>query len=136
MDFGASTLMQMTRTAMRYNTQRQAELGRNIANIDTPGYGARDLKPLDFGQMAESEASRLELRSTAPSHMASFSPFKGPFNEQLQRNTFESTPVDNNVVLEQQMAKVNESGLNFQLASSIYRKLQGMFKTAIGSGRG
>lgn len=136
MDFGASTLMQMARTSMRYNTQRQAELGRNIANIDTPGYGARDLKPLDFGQMAESEASRLELRSTAPSHMQGFNPFKGPFNDDLQRSTFESTPVNNNIVLEQQMAKVNETGLNFQLASNIYRKMQGMFKTAIGAARG
>lgn len=133
MNFGESTIMQMAKTSMRWNMQRQSELSKNIANVDTPSYAARDLKPLDFSNMAEAEASRLNLRATAPRHMDGFNHMKGPYGDQVTRNTFETTPVANNVVLEQQMAKVNETGLEYQLATNIYRKMQGMFKIAIGN---
>lgn len=133
MNFGESTIMQMAKTSMRWNMQRQSELSKNIANVDTPHYAARDLKPLDFGNMAEAEANRLNLRATAPRHMEGFGALKGPYGDQVTRDTFETTPVANNVVLEQQMAKVNETGLEYQLATNIYRKMQGMFKIAIGN---
>jgi len=133
MNMNDSTVMRMATSSMRYNMQRQNELARNIANIDTPGFAARDLKPLDFEHLAAAEANRLNMRATAPTHMEGFSKNSGPFKDEATRRTFESTPLKNNVVLEQQMAKVNETGINYQLASNIYSKMQGMFKIAIGN---
>lgn len=135
MDFNSSSVMKMAKTQMAYNMQRQTLLGSNIANIDTPGFEARDLKKLDFANMAEAEANRLEMRATAPKHMAGISPYGGPYRSEKERNTFESTPVGNNVVLEEQMAKVNEVGLQYQMASGVYRKMNNLFKIAIGSNR-
>ena len=53
MDYNDITIMKMATGHMRYQTQRQKVLAENIANIDTPRYLASDLKPLDFGAMAE-----------------------------------------------------------------------------------
>lgn len=135
MDFNSSSVMKMAKTQMAYNMQRQTLLGSNIANIDTPGFEARDLKKLDFANMADAEANRLEMRATAPKHMPGINPYSGPYRSEKERNTFESTPVGNNVVLEEQMAKVNEVGLQYQLASGVYRKMNNLFKIAIGSNR-
>lgn len=133
MDFNSTSVMQMAKTQMAYNMQRQTVLSSNIANIDTPGYQAQDLKPLDFGNMAEAEANRLELRATGPKHMQGINPYSGPYRSEKDRKTFETTPVHNNIVLEEQMAKVNTVGLQSQLASNVYRKMNLLFKTAIGN---
>ncbi len=135
MDFNNSSVMKMAKTQMSYNMQRQTLLGSNIANIDTPGYEAKDLKKLDFGRMADAESKRLEMRATATKHMPGINPYGGPYRDEKDRNTFESTPVGNNVVLEEQMAKVNEVGLQYQLASGIYRKMNNLFKIAVGANR-
>ena len=41
----------MLRERMTWLNQRQDVLSQNVANADTPGYVARDLKPLDFDDM-------------------------------------------------------------------------------------
>lgn len=135
MDFNNSSVMRMAKTQMAYNMQRQTVLSSNIANIDTPGFKAHDLKKLDFGNMAEAEANRLNMRATAPSHMAGINPYTGPYRTERDRHTFESSPVENNVVLEEQMGKINQIGLQYQMASGIYRKMNSMFKIAIGTNR-
>ena len=38
----------MLRERMSWLNARQDVLSQNVANADTPGYTARDLKPLDF----------------------------------------------------------------------------------------
>lgn len=41
-------LMGMLRERMSWLNRRQDLLSQNVANADTPGYVARDLKPLNF----------------------------------------------------------------------------------------
>jgi flagellar basal-body rod protein FlgB len=131
MEFNKTTIGAMAKTAMSYNMQRQAEIGKNIANIDTPNYEAKDLKKLDFSKLADAEAKRLEMRATAPKHMQGTTAQGGAYADERNRHAFETTPVGNNVVLEEQMANINEIGLKYQLASSIYRKMNGLFKMAV-----
>ena len=45
-------LLSMLRERMTWLNQRQDVLSQNVANADTPGYVARDLKPLDFEDAA------------------------------------------------------------------------------------
>ena len=133
MDFGNSTVMKMAETLMQYNTQRQGELNRNIANIDTPNYEARDLKPLDFDNLVKRESARLEMRATASPHMMGTLAGGGAFGTHKQNAPFETTPTGNSSDLEQQMAAVNDASFGFQLASNVYRKMQSMMRTAIGN---
>lgn len=133
MDYNDVTIMKMAKSHMRYQTQRQKLLAENIANIDTPRYKANDLKPLDFGKMAESESRRLEMRATAPQHMQGVQQFSGPFKEDKMDQTYETSPTKNNVVLDEQMGNVNTTQAQFQLSSTLYRKMNSLFRIALGN---
>src|ERR1700692_3913587 len=57
---------------MRYLTERQAVIARNIANADTPDFKAQDLAPFNpVGALSASGGtSPLSLVQTNPAHMS------------------------------------------------------------------
>lgn len=125
--------MRMMAVKMGYLSERQDVLSHNVANIDTPGYQARDLKELDFKRMAAMQSTKLRMRITSENHASGFPKIPDDYREEKTKKTFETTPVKNNVVLEEQMAKVAETQLEFQMVSNLYKKTTGLFKTAIGN---
>ncbi len=132
MDFSKIKLFSMMHTKMAYLSERQDVLSQNIANVDTPRYKPQDLRPLEFGNMAMNEARRLELRATSPSHQQ---PKEKPqdFRQEKQRETYARTPMENEVVIEEQMMKVAETNLQYQTTTNLYKKTADMFKIAIGN---
>ena len=52
---------------LQYRTERAEILAGNIANVDTPGYQARDL---DFDRMLGQQKAMLTLQKTNPHHLA------------------------------------------------------------------
>ena len=50
-------LLSMLKERMGWLNQRQNVLSQNVANVDTPGYTARDLKPVDFEQALRNATS-------------------------------------------------------------------------------
>ncbi len=133
MDIKEPTLNTMMKRHMNYMTERQQVLAQNIANIDTPGYQARELKKVDFGGMAEAAAGKLEMRLTSPKHMNSGSGIPKDFREEKDRSTFESSPTQNNVVLEDQMGKISDTGAQYNLSSTMLRKYTQLYRKAAGS---
>jgi flagellar basal-body rod protein FlgB len=133
MEFGKLTLMRMMALKMSHLAERQDILSHNIANVDTPGHQARDLKPLDFKRMASMQTNKLKMRITSEQHSSGFPKIPDTFRDEKTKRTFETTPMQNNVVLEEQMAKVAETQLEFQMMTNLYRKTNGLFKTAIGT---
>lgn len=121
----------MLGTQMRYLTQRQGVLARNVANIDTPGYRSQDLKPLDFSNLAAAESQRLNMRATSGKHLTGRGD-GGAFASQRNRDTFETTPVNNNVGVDEEMAKISRTGADYQMASSMYRKFTQLYRSAVG----
>ena len=57
MDLPDVPLLSMLRERMTWLNQRQDLLSQNVANADTPGYVARDLKPLDFDKLLNGSQS-------------------------------------------------------------------------------
>ena len=51
-------LLAMLRDRMAWLNQRQDVLTQNVANVDTPGFVARDLKPFDFSRRRLEETGR------------------------------------------------------------------------------
>lgn len=133
MDFGKLSLFQMMQTKMGYLSEREDVLSQNIANLDTPGFKPRDLKKLDFKRMAMMHSNKLKMRITSSAHSSGTPAMPSEFRAEKTRKTFETTPVENAVVLEEQMAKISETQLQFQEVTNLYKKTTAMFKTAIGN---
>ena len=133
MDFGKLTLFQMMQTKMGYLSERQDVLSHNIANIDTPGFKPRELKKLDFNRMAMLHTNKLKMRLTSEAHSTGTPAMPDDFRSEKMRKTFETTPVENAVVLEEQMAKVAETQLQYQEVTNLYKKTTSMFKMALGN---
>lgn len=117
---------------MAYLSESQDILSQNIANADTPGFTPKRLKKLDFEKMAQIEAHRLKLRATSPLHQSG-ARNSTDFRVEDWKKTYESTPVENKIALEEQMAKLSANAQDYQMVTSLYHKTTGMFRTAIGN---
>jgi flagellar basal-body rod protein FlgB len=117
---------------MTWLSQRQEVLAQNIANANTPDYAPQDLKPMPFAETMKRLAP-VNPDMTSPLHMAG-TVFRraAPFNADEQRKRYEIAPDGNSVVVEEQMIKVAETQMDYQLVTNLYRKHVDMIKTAIG----
>ena len=135
-------LFRLAGDRMRYLTERQTVLARNIANADTPGYKAQDLAPFTVespqpgggtsGAVAVNGV--LALARTEPGHIA-------PGNTGAQSpQIIETSPAyganasGNTVSIEEQMLKSADVANAFSLATAAYAKSVSLLKTAIDSG--
>jgi flagellar basal-body rod protein FlgB len=128
-------LLVMLKERMVWLGQRQRVLSENVANADTPGYAARDLKPLDFAQALKAAtaqpASSIALATTNPRHIALVHGGVGRFDDDKSPDTA-ADPTGNSVSLEQQMIKVADTQAQFQAATNLYAKALELMRTAIG----
>jgi len=132
MDLQGIGLFRMISQQLRWLGQRQEVLSQNVANADTPGYQARDLQPLAFGDALQQ--ATLGPAVTQAGHLAGKS--ADPAAAKVKTITpWEVSPDGNGVVLEQQMTSLAETQADYQMATEIYRKQIGMLKTAIGSNK-
>lgn len=141
MDLGKITLFAATRKRLAWLNQRQEVLARNIANADTPRFRPSDVEPFRFRAATEAPdgaagSGRLKMATTAGGHLGGRGAAgAGAADVRQERRPFETAPAGNAVVLEEQMAKANETAMTHKLVSELYRKHLGMFRMALGSGR-
>jgi flagellar basal-body rod protein FlgB len=127
-------LFDVLRERMSWLNTRQNVLSTNVANADTPGYDARDIKPMDFAALlkraAGTGATPGALTVTDPHHIA-LKGSAGTFQDYSAPDT-ESTSGGNTVSLEQEMIKVADTQAQYQIATNLYSKAINMMRTAIG----
>jgi flagellar basal-body rod protein FlgB len=135
MDLPDIPLLSMLKTRMSWLNQRQDVLTENVANADTPGYVAHDLKQPDFAdalnQVSGPTQAASQLIITDPRHIALPSSGTSSFEDVEARDT-EASPNGNSVSLEQEMIKVSDTQAQFQAATNLYSKAMSMMRTAIG----
>ena len=137
MDFSKLPLFTAMTRRMTWLGQRQQVLAQNIANADTPGYGAQDLKEPSFNDLLRGSSTtgaggaKLIMASTQPGHIGGANPAKPTVEKSADS---EKKTSGNTVVLEDQMMKVSKTAMDFQLTTNLYRKHLGMIKTALGRG--
>jgi flagellar basal-body rod protein FlgB len=120
---------------MHWLNQRQKVLADNIANADTPGYSPRDMKDLDFKrELSKANASSMRMEVSSAKHIVPRGSSSGEFNfgTKNQKDVYETAPDGNSVVLEQQLMKVTETKMDYELMTNLYRKHMGMLRTALG----
>ena len=122
----------LIRNRMNWLGQRQQVLSQNVANADTPSYRARDLKEFDFREVLDSSRRRqmgVTLDRTNIAHsLGTSSSGRSEFSSGEVRDSYETAPDGNAVVLEEQMIKMSESVTNHGLMTQIYKKQLAMFK--------
>jgi flagellar basal-body rod protein FlgB len=99
--------------------QRQAVLAQNIANANTPGYAARDVKP--FSEVLAAQAQ--QAGSTDNPTGAESSSDRTASGRSINGNA---------VALDEQLEKIAETDTAHQLATNLYKKYVSLFRTAIG----
>lgn len=130
-------LFGMLRERMHWLQARQSVLSENVANADTPGFGARDLKAPDFRDMLKGEGGRLQMASTRSGHLAGSATSTarvGDFRAEDAPDS-ETSSNGNSVVLEEQMMKVSETQMDYQTATGLYSKGLSLIRIAV-TGRG
>ena len=133
MDLPQIPLLSMLKERMTWLSQRQDVLSQNIANADTPGYTARDLKPADFARMLQNVTSGNTfsgLMTDDPRHIAISTGQVG--FENVDSPDVNANPTGNSVSLEEEMIKVADTQAQFQAATNLYSKAMNMMRTAIG----
>lgn len=120
MDPASSNVFAVAEKRLAWIGQRQSVLAQNVANANTPGYAARDIKPFsDFVADQASASEGLTLVST------------GAGSSQDRATTGVSLN-GNSVVLDEQLEKIAETDNAHQLATNLYKKYVSMFRTVIG----
>ena len=140
MAIGDLPIFEMMKQRMQWLTARQQGLAQNVANADTPGYTARDLKQLDFGAMVERSGPALRAVATQAGHIGSpvtgrgqgMHPGQATGGEVIKKPDFETSPTGNSVVLEDQMIKVAQNQMDYQTVTGLYSKSLGLIKIALG----
>lgn len=136
MDFSDLPVMQMMSRKMSWLTRRTDVLAENVANADIPGYGARDLKAVSFRDMVRGEraAAANAPRVTSAAHLVGTVPVQ-PFDDKAAPDKYESAIDGNDVSIEQQLVKLNETQMSYQMTLNLYKKHIGMLQTALGRRR-
>lgn len=134
MELSQIPLIGLLQQRMSWLNSRQAVLSQNVANADTPGYTARDIKPIDFAQAlkgAQGSQYAGGLMTTNARHIQIAPPDSAPFGDTTAPDT-EANPTGNTVSLEQEMIKVADTQAQYQAATNLYSKAVDMLRTAIG----
>jgi flagellar basal-body rod protein FlgB len=135
MDLNRLPLFSMLTKRASWLDKRQEVLARNIANADTPGFMPRDLKPQDFRSLLTAPAPpQVGLVQTSATHNGP-STAKSRWKDEKAKETYETAPDGNAVVLDEQLMKVSETQADHRLALNLYSKHVAMLKAVLGRDR-
>jgi flagellar basal-body rod protein FlgB len=119
-------VMRMANELAQHAGQRQAEIARNVANADTPGYRAKDIASF---QDSYDAGLGLPMRATRPEHLANA---QAGQSWQVVDAPDSQSPNGNTVSLEEQMLKAAEVRQNHDMALTVYTTALSILRTSIG----
>jgi flagellar basal-body rod protein FlgB len=131
-------LFQVAGDRMRYLTERQTLIARNIANSDTPGYKAQDLAPFTPTSSTASTGGSpaVQLVQTNPAHLSLDATAAASQQTVVTDASYGGEkPNGNTVSVEEQMVKSADVANAFAMASAVYAKSISLMKIATGAGR-
>lgn len=132
MDLFGLPILTVLRERMHWLSARQTVLSENVANANSPGYTARDLKPLDFeALLSGGNDSGAAIALTNPAHLRPAAP-AGDFEAVAAPDSSTST-TGNSVVLEDQMIKVSQTQMDYEAVVNLYKKALGLIRIALGN---
>lgn len=132
MDLSNMALFKMARQKMGWLGQRQSVLAQNIANANTPGYRTKELENLEFDRELR-KLSTVRLAATSGEHLnGTVTPPDYRVEKVRLKDVYEVNPDGNSVVMEEQLMKLSDNQMQYQLATNIYQKNVKMLRMALG----
>ena len=125
--FGQIDTIRMARDLGAHAAARQQTVARNVANADTPGYRAADLR--DFAQVWRDQP-HTGLRATRGGHLSAVG--WGTAAGRPVDAGGEPAPNGNTVSLEDEMIRAAGARRSFDLSLSVYQSGLSLMRTAIG----
>ncbi|MEM6386063.1 MAG: FlgB family protein [Pseudomonadota bacterium] len=126
----APNIMKMAQSLARHSGARQAQVARNIANSDVPGYRARDL--VEFSEVLKGSPRGDSLRTTRTGHVL-HSSFEAQYA--TREIAGQASPNGNTVSIEQEMVRGTDAKSSHDLALTIYKSSLDILRTSLGKGR-
>jgi flagellar basal-body rod protein FlgB len=105
---------------------RQATISTNIANANTPGYGARDVQPFE----SVLQSSSLDMAATSAGHVSQAPDRLGNIEESQRSDAWHVSNSGNSVKLEQEMEKAGEVQNAFALNNGVMKAFHRMLLSA------
>lgn len=133
MDLNQFSLFQTIAGRLGWTTQRQAVLAQNIANVDTPGYRARDIEDFARVMARATPAGPMQPVRTHAAHLAGRVAGGMDARIQAMAGTPETAPSGNNVSVEQQLMALTDTAAEHRLALELFRRHTSLLRTATGA---
>jgi flagellar basal-body rod protein FlgB len=111
-DITDNALMAALGRQMTQAVQKQAVSAGNIANLDTPGYRAREVS---FGDVLDGEVNRLQVERTNPAHLGGS---HAANREVRETDGLESRRDGNNVQIDHELLAMTRASADFAAAQS------------------
>lgn len=121
-------VMELANRNASWAATRQAAIAGNIANANTPGYKARDIEPF----VAEVDRTRLQLAATRAGHL-SLTPMQLAAEDVRRADGWDMTHSGNDVSIDEQLAKADETGRRHQLSVSVLATFHRMMLASVSS---
>ncbi len=109
-----------------HSMNRQSVIAENVANADTPGYKAKDLKDFSVNRVS----SGTEMYQTRSGHMTSTPGFN---SKAIIVDNGPISPNGNSVSLETEMVKSTEATRSHSLALTIYKSSLDALRASLGT---
>src|SRR5689334_9164347 len=117
MDLNDTSLFKLMKGKLDWLTQRQQVLAQNVANADTPHYRPSDVTDFTFAR-ALGNTRQLSPVKTAAGHMSAADRGRDiDVRKDKQKHNYEVAPDGNSVVLEEQMNKIADTGMTYQMVT-------------------
>lgn len=111
---------------------RQGLLAQNLANIQTPHQKAIDIDPKALSGSSQGFKHIIELKKTNAKHISSQNQTSSNgLKITTSKDKDQVTIQGNNIALDDQLQKVEETRLAHQVATMLYRKNHDLIRTAL-----
>jgi flagellar basal-body rod protein FlgB len=121
---GPIYLLELASSQARWLALRQTAIASNVANANTPGYGAVDIAPF----RATLERTQVALAVTSPGHIAAGD--EAATEKIRKADSWDVVHSGNSVSLEQEMLKAGDVNRDYSLNTAVVRSLHRMFTAA------
>jgi flagellar basal-body rod protein FlgB len=134
MDISGIPLFSMLKSRMSYISAREQLISQNVANADTSGYTPQDLQAFDASKALESasgpDAGVIQTAATEPGHLQPQTLQSSVQWKVVDTEDSQSTLSGNKVTLEDEMAKMSDSRMDYEAAVGFYQKAMTLLQMA------